>query len=34
MTGPQGRRLSLFPENFNVSQGRPEGSIDIQGKYS
>ena len=24
MTGPQGRQLSLFPENFNASQGRPE----------
>ena len=34
MTGPQGRQLSLFPENFNASQGRPEWSIDIQGKYS
>ena len=34
MTGPQGRQLSLFPENFNASQGRPEQSIDIQGKYT
>ena len=34
MTGPQGRQLSLFPENFNASQGRPKRSIDIQGKYT
>lgn len=34
MTGPQGRQLSLFPQNFNASQGGAEGNIDIQGKYT
>ena len=34
MTGPQGRQPSLFPQNFNVSQGGAEGNIDIQGKYT
>ena len=34
MTGPQGRQLSLFPENFNNSQGGAEGNIDIQRKYT
>ena len=34
MTGPQGRQLSLFPENFNNSQSGAEGNIDIQRKYT
>ena len=31
MTDRQGRQLSLFPENFNNSQSRAEGNIDIKG---
>ena len=34
MTDPQGKQLSLFPENFNNSQSGAEGNIDIQGKYT
>ena len=32
MTGPEGIKLILFPENLNVSQEGAKGNIEIRGK--
>ena len=40
MTGPEGNsefffpRISMFPENLNVSRGEVEGNIEIRGKQN